>query len=293
MTEPKPTCFIAMPITTTEEVAKRYRDDEHWTHVMEQLFVPAIEAAGFAAVRPASIGSDMIHATIIKQLSEADLVLVDLSEHNPNVFFELGVRTSINKPVAVVRSVGTRIPFDTIGMNTPEYDPALRVWNMSEEIAALADHLRNAQATCAGENPMWRQFGLTLKAEEPTSNATPVEARLEILTEGLDQLRNDVLFLARKPRVSPPKRPSDDEVLVNERALAHNAILANAQQRGLDVEIHWATGHLVNVHVMNEASTATASKFADDLRVALAKTRWKPRVVIANSDAGQTKATVF
>jgi len=47
MTDPKPTCFIAMPITTTDEVARRYNDADHWTHVMEELFIPAIEAAGF------------------------------------------------------------------------------------------------------------------------------------------------------------------------------------------------------------------------------------------------------
>ena len=57
---------------------------------MEQLFIPAIEAAGFEAVPPLSEGSEWIHAKIIQQLIQADMVLVDLSSHNPNVFFKLG-----------------------------------------------------------------------------------------------------------------------------------------------------------------------------------------------------------
>ncbi|WP_344341237.1 hypothetical protein, partial [Streptomyces rhizosphaericus] len=102
MSDDKPTCFIAMPITTHEHEAKIYDDPEHWDHVMEHLFVPAIEAAGYTAIRPAASGTDLIHSRIIQNLEQADFVLCDLSQSNANVFFELGVRTSLNKPIALV-----------------------------------------------------------------------------------------------------------------------------------------------------------------------------------------------
>ncbi|MBS1824727.1 MAG: hypothetical protein JST93_05365 [Acidobacteria bacterium] len=38
-------------------------------------------------------------AVIINDLIEADLVIADLTEHNPNVLFELGVRMVQDKPV--------------------------------------------------------------------------------------------------------------------------------------------------------------------------------------------------
>src|SRR4051812_18331745 len=88
-------------------------------------------------------------------------------------------------------------------MNTPEYDPNLRPWTMTQQVKTLADHIRKANATCAGENPIWRQFGLAIKAEQPTSNATPVEAKIELLGESLEQLRGDMRLLSRKAQVSP------------------------------------------------------------------------------------------
>jgi len=45
----------------------------------------------------------LIHAEIIRNIENADLVLCDMSCLNPNVFFEFGIRTSLNKPVSVVK----------------------------------------------------------------------------------------------------------------------------------------------------------------------------------------------
>lgn len=101
------------------------------SHVLEHLFVPAIEAAGFTAIRPTVEGSALIHSEIISNLERADLVLVDISRHNPNVFFELGVRTSLDKPVCLVRDNFTDVlPFDTAGLNTPTYDASLAPWKL-------------------------------------------------------------------------------------------------------------------------------------------------------------------
>ena len=54
----------------------------------------------------------MIQATTINSLVEADLVIADLTEHNPNVLFELGVRMAQEKPVVLIRALGTPALFD-------------------------------------------------------------------------------------------------------------------------------------------------------------------------------------
>lgn len=177
---------MAMPISTHPDQSELYAgDDEHWKHVMECLFEAAIRDAGFEPIRPAAQGSHLIHGSIIKHLSTADLVLVDLSSHNPNVFFELGVRTSVNLPIALVRDEHTEIPFDTAGINTHRYDSNLRGWEILEEQRRLAAHIRDSEASCAGQNPLWRQFGLTIKASEPESNESPLEAKVDLLTSQL------------------------------------------------------------------------------------------------------------
>ena len=81
----KENCFIIMPITTPTNLVERYKGDEdHFTHVLEHLFIPALESAGFKPISPKSAGSDVIQAEIIKQLSSCELVLCDMSILNPN-----------------------------------------------------------------------------------------------------------------------------------------------------------------------------------------------------------------
>lgn len=194
-TEPqdaRPTCFMAMPISTRPNEAETYGDESHWAHVMESLFVVAIEAAGFRPIRPIAQGSHLIHGSIIRHLSQADLVLCDLSTHNPNVFFELGVRTSLNLPIALVRDEHTDLPFDTAGINTHRYDSNLRGWEIVAQQSALAQHIRDSVSSCSGANPLWRQFGLTIRAQEPDAEESPLAARLDLLTDRVFMLQTSM-----------------------------------------------------------------------------------------------------
>ena len=121
------TCFIIMPISVPEEAVDTYRDGTaHFTNVLDCLFVPGVEGAGFTAIPPQAEGAEVIQADIIRNLETADLVLCDMSSLNPNVFFEFGIRTSLNKPVCVVKDDLTqRVPFDTGIINHHEYRSSL------------------------------------------------------------------------------------------------------------------------------------------------------------------------
>lgn len=191
--EDKPTCFIAMPIATRDHEVERYDgDDEHWIHVMETIHVPAVEAAGFRAIRPVASGSHMIHGEIIKHLSFSDIVLCDLSSHNPNVFFELGVRTSLNKPVALVRDEHTSLPFDTSGLNTHQYSSTLRGWDIGDQIKSMAKHLRESDQSCRGGNPLWRHFGLTISADRPDAEVSSSDAQMQLMYEAITDIRGEL-----------------------------------------------------------------------------------------------------
>src|ERR1035441_5058521 len=105
---PEPRCFIIMPISTPADMLPLYSNDaDHFKHVLERLFIPAVKKAGLEPIPPKSRGSDIIHAKIIKSLETAELVLCDISTLNPNVFFELGVRTALNNPVCYVKDDAT------------------------------------------------------------------------------------------------------------------------------------------------------------------------------------------
>src|SRR5688500_7238945 len=102
-----PTCIVIMPLTTPPAVRETYRDEAHFAHVLQHHFAPALEAATYEVWPPAASGSDLIQGEIIRQLDQADLVLCDMTSLNANVFFELGIRTALDKPVAMVKDKHT------------------------------------------------------------------------------------------------------------------------------------------------------------------------------------------
>lgn len=127
--------------------------------------------------------------------------MCDLSGDNPNVFWEFGIRTSLNLPIAVVRDGLLPIPFDTSLINTHGYKPSLNVWDIDEERALLAEHIKASFDSCNGKNPMWEQFGLTFKALEPQSSVTPEDAKLDLVLAQLSSLREKVTRIGESRRV--------------------------------------------------------------------------------------------
>jgi hypothetical protein len=175
-------CFIIMPVSTPENVLKQYGDDvDHFEHVLQTLFIPAIEAVGLNPIPPKASGSDIIQAEIIKNLASAYLVLCDMSILNPNVFFEFGIRTALDKPVALVIDDKTdRIPFDTSIINYHQYDSSLRGWLIKDEINALANHLKHTLDKGSDKNALWKYFGVAQIGAFNPENTT-VEDKLDLI----------------------------------------------------------------------------------------------------------------
>ena len=136
-----PVCFVVMPFTEREDAHVAGFFDE----VLEELFTPAATDAGFKVQTAKRQGSDLIQSTIVNDLLEADLVLADLTEHNPNVLFELGLRIMEEKPVVLVKAAGTGRIFDVDSMlRVVEYNPNLWPSTVRSDIPRIAEHIRGA-----------------------------------------------------------------------------------------------------------------------------------------------------
>jgi hypothetical protein len=191
----RPSCFIISPISTPPHLVDRYAGDaEHFLHVIEHLLVPAVKEAGFIPHSPIAKGADLIHAEIVRKLESSDVVLCDMSTLNANVFFELGIRTAVNKPVCLIHDSHTEIiPFDAGILNAHTYDPSLAPWVLDDQIAGMAAHLSESASRSDGQNTMWRYFGLTTRGSmEPLDNST--------LDEKMDFLLSEVAALTRPTR---------------------------------------------------------------------------------------------
>ena len=186
------TCFVIMPITTPKHMLADYGNDkEHFQHVLDYLFRPAVEKADYELIPPKTAGAEVIQGDILANLETADLVLCDMSSLNANVFFEFGIRTALNKPVCIVRDERTpRVPFDTSVLNHHEYGSPLHVWELKRDRPRVTQHLRESAESCKDGNPYWRYFALRSQVALNRDQGGP-EAKLDLLLSSMDALRRE------------------------------------------------------------------------------------------------------
>ena len=82
---------------------------------MNHIITPALKRCGYTQgpVRADGIASPgLITRQIVTHLIESDLVIADLSGHNPNVFYELALRHALKKPFVQMIHKGEDLPFD-------------------------------------------------------------------------------------------------------------------------------------------------------------------------------------
>lgn len=110
-------CFVMMPISDQGDYPKG-----HFQKVYEQIFQPAIEDAGYEAYRvDENAISDRIIDKIFNAIQDCPISLCDLSNRNPNVLYELGLRQAYDKPVVLVQDEKTEKIFDVSGISTVFY----------------------------------------------------------------------------------------------------------------------------------------------------------------------------
>jgi DNA-binding XRE family transcriptional regulator len=180
-----------MPISTRPDSLESYNQDvDHFLHVLDCLFIPAIEASSLQPLLPIVTGSDVIHGEIITNLASADLVLCDMSQLNPNVFFEFGIRTALNKPVALVTDeVTVNVPFDTGIINYHRYNSSLQGWLIKSEVGKLSEHINKTLASEPDRNSLWKYFGIAQSGFLSTEQAT-TDDKLSLVIRKLDSMEN-------------------------------------------------------------------------------------------------------
>lgn len=114
----KPVAFVISPIGDPDS-PERKRADQILKHVIK----PVASELGYGVVRADKISKPgIITSQILEHIMNDALVIADLTDHNPNVFYELAVRHTIKKPVIQVIREGQKIPFDVAPTRTIPID---------------------------------------------------------------------------------------------------------------------------------------------------------------------------
>lgn len=111
-------CFVIAPIGE-EGSETRKRSDQILKHVIK----PAAADCGYKAIRADEISEPgIITSQVIQHIVDDPLIIADLTERNPNVFYELALRHALKKPLVQIIKKGEQIPFDVAGMRTISVD---------------------------------------------------------------------------------------------------------------------------------------------------------------------------
>jgi hypothetical protein len=127
------TCFVMMPFA--DPIGGYYK----------AIYESAITKAGLRPVR----ADDEIFATgkIIDQvwsgITAAKVLVAELTGRNPNVFYELGLAHALNKPVVLVSSNQSDVPFDLQHIRVIYYDMRDPFWG-EKLIAKVSENIVSA-----------------------------------------------------------------------------------------------------------------------------------------------------
>jgi len=133
--------FFIGPIGESGTPTRKRSDD-----ILEFMIKPAAAECKLGQVRRADELAEpgSIPDQVIQRLIEDDLVIADLHEHNPNVFYELAVRHTTGKPCLLIAEVDDKLPFDLHGHRTVflKHDN-IRVWDEAKR--KLIEQIRFVQ----------------------------------------------------------------------------------------------------------------------------------------------------
>lgn len=119
------TVGLIMPISSTANHSER-----HWADI-QTLLHRGIASAGFKPVNVwENSSTDRVSERIVANIFENSVVVADISDLNPNVMLELGMRLASKKPTIVVVNAGGTIPFDIRDFHALDYPADTNILGM-------------------------------------------------------------------------------------------------------------------------------------------------------------------
>jgi hypothetical protein len=130
---PTDTCFVMQPFAPP--LGDYY----------EKIYKPAIEKAGLTPIRADAdiFGTGKIMDQVWSGINAAKVLVAELTTRNPNVFYEMGLAHALKKPVVLVSSSETDVPFDLKHIRVIYYDVNDPFWG-NKLIEKVAENILSA-----------------------------------------------------------------------------------------------------------------------------------------------------
>jgi len=188
-------CFIISRIGGDGTPERKMADEK-----LNHFFKPVLEKLDYESIRadeeetPGSISR-----SIVERIINSEMVIADISDQNPNVFYEIAIRNAVKKPIIIIRAPDQKPPFDiqdkraiAIDMSKPDiWIPAMN--KLEKQIQSAESDPANASESILSD--------FTFKIEPNTKEDTE-SAILRTMKDFQGQLRGIAKDVKPKPSLA-------------------------------------------------------------------------------------------
>jgi hypothetical protein len=216
---PTKLCFIASPIGAPGTPERRHAD---W--LLNGIIIPVFdEYPEYRVERSDKIPiPGMIDSQVINRLHDAELVIIDMSFQNANVFYEMGIRHKTPLPTIHMYRQDEEIPFDVrlyraIPFNYVEHDDLIKA---RSQLKIAVDEVINGIEI---DNPVTRARGIQKIEERATEPEKLMAQEISALRQGysvLERLMKELLFREEQRMTAAALRHPQLDVKVGDQLFA-------------------------------------------------------------------------
>ncbi len=175
-------CFVLMPFK------------EPFETYYSMIIKPAVTAAHLDVKRGDSLFTPTpIMGDVWKMIQDADVLVAELTDKNPNVFYELGLGHAIGKPIVLISETIDDVPFDLQQLRVILYDKDDPTWGNKLKTSITTALQETLQTPVEAVPPMFRK---KVKSQAPADTETSI--RLSALESKMSSVLSDL----RHPRYS-------------------------------------------------------------------------------------------
>lgn len=207
-------CFVIAPIGEAGSETRK-RSDQVLKHVIK----PAVTQCGYKPVRADQMSEPgLITSQVIQHIVDDELVVADLTERNPNVFYELAIRHAIRKPLVQLIQKGEAIPFDVAGTRTIHVDHQ----DLDSVEEAREEIVNQVQSLESNASDIETPISVSLDLQMLRQSDNPEQRSLADVLSVLSELRTSVNTLEKRVGKRPDVSPRvAEELMMNSRRMRH------------------------------------------------------------------------
>ena len=180
------TCFVIAPIDDPDTPTRKWSDQ-----VLRHIIRPAVEPLGYKAIRADEIDKPGIITTqVLNQVVESELVIADLTERNPNVFYELAIRHAISKPFVQIIKKSEQLPFD-VAQNRTVFVDLQDPDNVADSVKQITSQIESLESDPEDvDNPISVSINLQRLLQSPDPEQRSLADVLSALSEIQGRISN-------------------------------------------------------------------------------------------------------